>query len=148
MAPRSKSHPIRQRLGWCSLIVLAPKPHQETITDIADFIWRLWLSYRGLNSGTKVNSGAGAGILFWISLEAKSGYHQITVRERDQENLAFFLPDNTKVTFVFGPMNAPARLLHSPHVHHPRSMIFPLSKIMPALSNAATAKSLTTSFSF
>ena len=38
--------------GWLSMIVLAPKPHQEHIDNIDDFIWRLCVSYRGLNSVT------------------------------------------------------------------------------------------------
>ena len=38
---------------WGSLIVLAPKPHQENVTEIADFIWRMCVSYRALNRITK-----------------------------------------------------------------------------------------------
>eukprot|EP00977_Amphora_coffeiformis_P020518 scaffold8331_cov115-Amphora_coffeaeformis.AAC.1 len=38
--------------GWLSQIVLAPKPHQEHVTNIDDFIWRLCVSYRKLNSVT------------------------------------------------------------------------------------------------
>ena len=110
--------------GWCSTIVLAPKPHQEKVTNILDFIWRLCVSYRGLNAVTSPfaypiprcdeaidNFGVGAGFLYWISVDAKSGYHQIFVRLQDQEKLAFFLPDDTKETFTvmpFGPKNAPA----------------------------------------
>ena len=36
-----------------SLIILAPKPHQEGCTDINDFCWRLCVSYCPLNSATK-----------------------------------------------------------------------------------------------
>ena len=39
--------------GWGSPIVLAPKPHQEHVTDVDDLIWRMCLSYRGLNKVTK-----------------------------------------------------------------------------------------------
>ena len=110
--------------GYCSLIVLAPKPHQESVTNILDFVWRMCVSYRGLNAVTAPfeypiprndealdNFGVGAGKLYWISVDAKSGYHQIAVRQQDQEKLAFFLPNNTKETFTvmpFGPKNAPA----------------------------------------
>jgi hypothetical protein len=37
---------------WGSLIVLAPKPHQEHITDIKDFVWRMCVSYRKLKAVT------------------------------------------------------------------------------------------------
>jgi len=37
---------------WGSLILLTPKPHQEECTDINEFIWRLCVSYRSLNSVT------------------------------------------------------------------------------------------------
>jgi hypothetical protein len=38
---------------WGSMIVLAPKPHQENIDDIKDFIWRMCVSLRRLNRCTK-----------------------------------------------------------------------------------------------
>ena len=109
---------------WTSTVVLAAKPHQELVMYIRDFIWRMCMLYRGLNAVTCPHElpiprcdealdsfGCGAGLLFWLSLDAKSGYHQIRVRGCDQEKLAFFLPDDTKETFIvipFRPMNAPA----------------------------------------
>jgi hypothetical protein len=109
--------------AWGSLIVLAAKPHQEHIDDIADFIWRMCVSYRKLNSVTLAfaypiprcddaidDFGDGVGRLF-ISLDAHQGYHQILVRLSDREKLAFFAPDQKKYTFKvmpFGPTNAPA----------------------------------------
>ena len=45
-----------------------------------------------------------------ISLDAAQGYHQIKVRDQDQEKLAFFAPDGWKYTYKvmpFGPTNAP-----------------------------------------
>ena len=110
---------------WGSMIVLAPKPHQEHITDIKDFIWRMCVSYRKLNGVTKPfaypiprcddavdNLGICVGDkIYIISLDAKQGYHQVKVREVDREKLAFFSPDHTKWTFKvmpFGPTNAPA----------------------------------------
>ncbi len=77
---------------WGSMIVLAPKPHQEDVTDIADFIKRMCVSYRRLNSITlpfkypipRCNDaiddfGNGTGKLSFISLDARSGYHQIAI---------------------------------------------------------------------
>jgi hypothetical protein len=109
---------------WGSTIVLAAKPHQEHIFDIAEFIWRMCVSYRRLNQITLPfeypiprcddaidNFGDSAGRLFFISLDNKTGYHQISVRSQDQEKLAFFSPDHKKYTFTvmpFGPRNAPA----------------------------------------
>ncbi|MHA7856433.1 reverse transcriptase family protein, partial [Marinobacter shengliensis] len=110
--------------GWLSMIVLAPKPHQEHISDIDDFIWRLCVSYRGLNSVTLVysfpiprcdeaidNFAPGAGHLYWISVDCKSGFHQISVRHSDRNKLCFVGPGSILYTFnvmPFGPVNAPA----------------------------------------
>ena len=38
---------------WGSMILLAPKPHQEGINNIDNFVWRLCVSYRSLNTVTK-----------------------------------------------------------------------------------------------
>jgi hypothetical protein len=108
---------------WGSSIVLAAKPHQEHITDIKDFIWRMCVSYRHLNTVTLPfqypiprcndaidNFGDSAGRLYFITLDNKTGYYQIWVRLTDQEKLAFFGPDHKKYTFQvmpFGPRNAP-----------------------------------------
>ena len=65
--------------------------------------------------------GDSYGKLYLISLDARSGYHQIRVRESDQEKLAFFTPYGKKKCFIvmpFRPKNAPAfytamiRILH------------------------------------
>ena len=109
--------------GWCSPIVLAPKPHQEHIVDIKDFVWRMCISYRGLNKITNPfeypisrcdivieDLGDGSGVLYFICLDAAQGYHQIRVRACDMEKLAFFAPNGKKYTFTvmpFGPRNAP-----------------------------------------
>jgi hypothetical protein len=115
---------IRKCYGpWGSLIVLAPKPHQEEVESIEDFIWRMCVSYRKLNQVTLPfeypiprcedaidDFGDSAGKLFFISLDARSGYHQLAVRECDQDKLAFFSPDGEKYTWPvmpFGPCNAP-----------------------------------------
>ena len=116
---------IRQCFGpWGSSIVLAAKPHQEHIMDINEFIWRMCVSYRRLNQVTLPfeyptprcddainNFGDSAGRLYFISLDNKTGYHQIAVRFSDQEKLAFFAPDDSKWCWgvmPFGPRNAPA----------------------------------------
>ena len=47
---------------------------------------------------------------FFITLNACQGYHQIRIRECDQEKLAFFAPDGFKYCFtviLFGTTNAP-----------------------------------------
>ena len=38
---------------WGSMVVLAQKPHQEHVTDIMKFVWRMCVSYRKLNAVTK-----------------------------------------------------------------------------------------------
>jgi hypothetical protein len=90
---------------WGSMIVLAPKPHQEHVTNITDFIWRLCISYRKLNAITLPfeypiprcddaidDFGEGHGRLHFISLDARSGYHQISVHPADRCKLAFLDP--------------------------------------------------------
>ena len=94
---------------WGSIVVLAPKPHQESCVNIKDFVWRLCISYRPLNGVTKSfefpiprctdsieNFGDSSGRMYFISLDARSGYHQIRVRKRDQEKLVFFTPNGKK----------------------------------------------------
>lgn len=114
--------------GWGSPVVLAPKPHQEHIFNIDDFIWRMCISYRALIRTTnpfeypigRCNSaiedvGDGSGFIWFISLDAAQGYNQISVRKCDQQKLAFFAPDNKKYTFSvmpFGPTNTP-NFIHS-----------------------------------
>ena len=127
---------IRDCIGpWGTLLLLAAKPHQESCTNIDQFVWRLCVSYRALNGVTRSFEFLSPrfsfsiedlgdsyyGKLYFISLDARSGYHQIRVRECDQEKLAFFTPDGKKKCFVvipFGPKNTPAfytsmmRILH------------------------------------
>jgi hypothetical protein len=88
-----------------SLVVLAPKPHQEDVLNIDDFVWRMCISYRKLNSVTLTfeypiprcedaidDFGDSAGKLYFISLDARSGYHQIAVRNVIRTNLPIFHP--------------------------------------------------------
>ena len=106
---------------WGSLLVLAPKSHQEDCSSIDDFIWRLCVSCRPLNIITRSfeypiprcadsieDLGDSCGKLMIISLDARSGYHQISVRFCDCEKLAFFTPCGKKKTYkvmTFGPKN-------------------------------------------
>jgi hypothetical protein len=109
---------------WGSSIVLAAKPHQEHVTNIADFIRHMCISYHALNQvtlpfeypippcGDAINNfGDAAGRLLFIALDNKTGYYQIVVCSADQEKLAFFGPDFEKhclTVMPFGPHNAPA----------------------------------------
>jgi hypothetical protein len=116
---------IRECKGpWGSKLLLAPKPHQEHVTDIKKFIWRCCVNYRELNSVTLAfefpmarcddsidNFGDAHGLLYFISVDGKSGFHQISVSPCSQEKLAFFAPDLKKYCYTvmpFGPKNAPA----------------------------------------
>ena len=108
---------------WGSSIVLAAKPHQEHIENIEDFIWRMCVSYRKLNSVTKPFQYpiprcddaisimiVGTNCIWIITVDARQGYHQVSVRKIDREKLTFFAPDYKKYTFKvmsFGPTNAP-----------------------------------------
>ena len=38
---------------WGSMLLLTSKSHQEICTDIKDIVWRLYVSYRLLNSITR-----------------------------------------------------------------------------------------------
>jgi hypothetical protein len=107
--------------AWLSQALLAPKPHQEHIFHIADFIWRLCVNYIALNRVTKVISypiprcgfaamiSMGDGKFCWL-LDAPQGFHQIAVNPESQEKLAFAGPYTRKYTYKvmpFGPVNGP-----------------------------------------
>ena len=38
---------------WGSQILLSPNPHQEHISNIEDFIWKIFVSYHGLKKVIK-----------------------------------------------------------------------------------------------
>ena len=110
--------------SWDSMIVLAEKSHQEIIEDVKKIVWRICVSYRGLNKVTKLYEypipccdmditifDIGSTGIYFITVDAKKGYHNITVRECDVEKLAFFGSDNNKYglrIMPFGPFNAPS----------------------------------------
>ena len=81
---------------WGSLLLLTVKSRQKSCTNVSAFIWRLCVSYQPLNKITLgfefpiprcVDSiedlGNSCGLFFTISLDARSGYHQIRVRKCD-----------------------------------------------------------------
>ena len=119
-----KNNWIEEEFGpWGARIVLAAKPHQEHVLDIKDFIWRMCVSYRQLNSVTRPFEYpiprcddaisimvVGSSCIWIITVDARQGYHQVSVRRCDREKLAFFAPNHKKYTFKvmpFGPTNAP-----------------------------------------
>ena len=109
------------------MIMFAPKLHQENVKNIHDFIWRICVSYRVLNTVKQYftfaiprcadsieDFGDLNGLMFFITLDARQGCHQITVRFWDQEKLAFFCPYGSKKKFEvmpFGTKNAPFSIL-------------------------------------
>ena len=109
--------------GWESPIVLAPKPHQESIDDIDDFVANVCLlqgfehgystiqiSHRAMRCSYIEDLGDSGGMLWFICLGKAQGYHQIGVRKCDRQKLALFGPEGLKWTFKvlpFGPTNAP-----------------------------------------
>ena len=99
----------RCKWPWGSLIVLAAKPHQEHVTNIKDFIWRMCVSYRKLNGVNKLFKypiprcgiyvtviNVGANCIWIITLNDCHGFHQDGVRPTDQEKIALFAPENNK----------------------------------------------------
>ena len=116
---------IREENGpWASSLVLAPKPHQEDIDDIDEYIWRMCVNYRPLNAVTRPylfpiprcldaleGFAEAQGPIWFMTLDAMQGFHQIAVDPQSQEKLAFWGPDGRKYTYTvlpFGPMNGPS----------------------------------------
>ena len=106
---------------WLSKPLLAAKPHQENVTDIADFVWRFCVNYIALNAVTKViampiprcdeavTMDFGGSRWKWL-MDAISGYNQIKVARSSRPKLAFAGPNNTKYTYnvmPLGPVNGP-----------------------------------------
>ncbi len=117
--------------AWLFKALLAPKPHQEHISNIEDFVWRFCVNYIPLNMvtcviaypiprcDTAVHSefGCGAGGFMWL-YDAPQGYHQLKVAEASQPKLAFQGPDAIKWTYnvmPFGPTNGPATFINFAH---------------------------------
>eukprot|EP00978_Attheya_sp_CCMP212_P015878 scaffold41044_cov68-Attheya_sp.AAC.3 len=97
------------QMRWPLGINYCPSPQTSSrnhFNDIEAFVCWLCVSYRKLNTVTLPfeypiprcddaieDLGDGAGRLHFISLDARQGYHQVSVRLCDQEKLAFFGPD-------------------------------------------------------
>jgi hypothetical protein len=111
---------------WFFKAVLAPKPHQEHVRHIQDFVWRFCVNYVPLNSVTRViaypipcwdaavSAEFGTGHWIWL-YDASSGYHQLAVARDSQEKLAFQGPNAIKWTYTvmpFGPTNGPATFVN------------------------------------
>ena len=107
---------------WLSNGLLAPKPHQENVFDIGNYVWRFCVNYIGLNRVTKIISypiprcdfavaiRLGKAKFRWL-LDAPQGFHQIRVSKESMEKLAFAAPYTRKYTYrvmPFGPVNGPA----------------------------------------
>ena len=107
---------------WCSLLLLAAKPHQKSCIIIDVFIYRLYVSYRPLNSATRssklsisyyidiiVNFGDSCDHITLIALNNRSRYHQIRIHQSDQKTLANFTPSRIIIITVmpFGTHTTP-----------------------------------------
>ena len=103
-------------------ITLAPKPHQEDVKDIKNFVWRFCINYIHLNRITRPTSypiprcddaimyGFGSATYF-ILMDAHSGYHQVSLSKCTRHKTAFYAPHGRKYIYVvmpFGLRNAPA----------------------------------------
>ena len=113
---------------WLIKALLAPKPHQEHMCDMENFVWRFCVNYIPLNQITRqiaypiprCNSAvenAFGGKLIWL-YDAPMGYHQISASKETREKLAFQGPDAIKWTYnvmPFGPTNGPATFVTMIH---------------------------------
>ena len=114
---------------WLFKAVLAPKPHQEHVRHIDEFVWRFCINYTPLNSVTRViaypiprcdsavSEEFGMGKWMWM-FDSPMGFHQLAVALASQEKLAFQGPDAIKWTYTvmpFGPTNGPATFVNFIH---------------------------------
>jgi hypothetical protein len=113
---------------WLFKALLGPKPHQEHISNIADFVWRFCKNYIPLNQVMRLiaypiprcnNAVETAFGRFWMWLyNAIMWYHQLSVAKESREKLAFQGPDAIKWTYnvmPFGTTNSPATLIMMIH---------------------------------
>ena len=115
--------------SWNSNIALAPKPHQEDITNIDEYIRRFCISYVALNLVTKVihytirrcDNAAMYGFgraQFFIMMDAFSGYHQIKMSPCSIDETAFSGPHGRKYKWIampFGLRNSAATFVCMMH---------------------------------
>jgi hypothetical protein len=108
--------------SWLFKALLAPKPHQEHLKIIDDFVWQFCINYIPLNGvtcivsypiprcDTAVFTKFCMGRYVWM-FDVPMGYHQLTVASNSQEKLAFQGVNAIKWTYnvmPFGPTNGPA----------------------------------------
>ncbi len=114
---------------WLFKALLSAKPHQESVYNIDDFVWRFCVNYIPLNSVTlliaypiprcdsAVFNKFGNGKRMWM-FDAPMGYHQLAVEKLSQEKLAFQGVDAIKWTYTvmpFGPTNGPETFINFIH---------------------------------
>ncbi len=95
--------------SWLFKALLAPKPHQEHVKNIDDFVWR-FVAYPIPGCDTAIFTKFSMGWYVWM-FDAPMGYHQLAVARASQEKLVFQGVDVIKWTYnvmPFGPTNRPA----------------------------------------
>ncbi len=116
---------------WLFKALLAPKPHQEHVQDIDDFVWRFCVNYTPLNGVTCIiafpiprcdsavyNEFGGQRMAFMWLWDAPQGFHQLRVALCSQPKLAFQGTDAMKWTYnvmPLGPTNGPATFINFAH---------------------------------
>jgi hypothetical protein len=85
---------------WLFKALLAAKPHQETVHNIEDFVWRFCVNYNPLNGVTlliaypiprcdfAVFNKFGHGMWMWM-FDAPMGYHQLAVAKIESRKTCF-----------------------------------------------------------
>ncbi len=108
--------------------LLAPKPHQEHVHNIKDFVWLSCINYIPLHQVThpiaypipccnNAVENAFGGFWMWLS-DAIMGYNQLSVLSESQEKLAFQGPNAIKWIYnvmPFGLTNGPATFIMMIH---------------------------------
>ena len=105
------------RSPWGAQVVLAAKPNQ-THVHWADYIWRLTVSYRKLNTITRPfiyparrcdDAARDIGkSRHFITMDLESGFWQVLLHETSRDKTAFFVPDGQKrwTVMPMGCLNA------------------------------------------
>ncbi|KAL3794570.1 hypothetical protein HJC23_008026 [Cyclotella cryptica] len=110
--PISRAHQPDSSWSMALQGFVSPKPHQEHITDIDDFVWRFCSAshrYPIPRCDSAVMLAFGKAKWFWLK-DAPSGYNQLRVEESPREKLAFAGPGAIKWHYnvmPFGPVNGP-----------------------------------------
>ena len=114
---------------WLFKALLAPKPHQESIYDIADFKWRFCVNFIPLNQITRllawpiprcdnaISHEFGDSVFRWM-YDCPQGYHQINATTDACKKLAFAAPNSRIFRYKvmpFGPVNGPTIFIQFIH---------------------------------